>query len=64
MELVCVGADDPLLARFHAGIYLNAFADKQEPLDVWRRALRGELPYELMVRLAIERDAIAGGICC
>jgi len=30
---------------------------------VWQRALRGELAYELTVRLAIDGDEIAGGIC-
>lgn len=62
IELERVGADDPRLARFHAGIYMAAFAAQQEPLDVWERALRGELPYELTVRLAVEADAILGGI--
>ncbi len=52
-------ADDPRLARFHAGIYWDAFAAQHEPLAVWQRALRGELPYELRVRLVGE-DA---GIC-
>lgn len=56
-----VGADDPRLASFHRGIYLDAFAAQQEPLEVWRSALRGERPYQLTVRLAIE-DAILGGI--
>ena len=63
IELVDVGADDPRLARFHAGIYLGAFAAQQEPLEVWQRALRGELPYELTVRLALDDGAVAGGIC-
>lgn len=63
IELVCVGADDPRLAEFHRGIYMDAFADKLEPLDVWQRALRGELAYALTVRLAIENAAIVGGIC-
>jgi len=64
IKLVLAGADDARLARFHAGIYMDAFAAQQEPLDVWQRALRGELPYELTVRLAVDplRDAILGGI--
>jgi GNAT superfamily N-acetyltransferase len=62
IELVDVSADDPRLAAFHAGIYMDAFAAQQEPLAVWRRALRGELAYALTVRLAIEADAIVGGI--
>jgi GNAT superfamily N-acetyltransferase len=62
LELVDVGADDPRLGAFHAGIYMDAFAAQQEPLEVWRRALRCELPYQLTVRLAIDDGAIAGGI--
>lgn len=57
-----LGADDPRLAAFHAGVYWDAFAAQHEPLDVWRRALRGELPYELTVEVALDGDAIAGGI--
>ncbi len=52
-------ADDPRLARFHAGIYWDAFAAQHEPLDVWQRALRGELAYELRVQI-VDDDA---GIC-
>ncbi len=63
IELVRVGAGDPRLAAFHAGIYMDAFADKLEPLAVWQSALRGELPYQLTVRLAVDGDAIVGGIC-
>jgi GNAT superfamily N-acetyltransferase len=63
IELVCVGAGDPRLAEFHRGIYMDAFADKLEPLDVWQRALRGELAYQLTVRLAIDSGAVVGGIC-
>lgn len=62
IEHVDVGADDPRLAAFHAGIYLDAFAAQQEPLAVWQRALRGELPYALTVRLAVDDGAIVGGI--
>lgn len=50
-------ADDPRLARFHAGIYGDEFAGQHEPLDVWQRALRGELAYELRIRLL---DEVAG----
>lgn len=68
IELVDVAADDPRLAAFHAGIYLDAFAAQQEPLAVWQAALRGEKPYALTVRLALDPiaptpgEAIAGGI--
>jgi GNAT superfamily N-acetyltransferase len=66
IELASVGAGDPRLAEFHRGIYMDAFADKLEPIEIWQRALRGELAYELTVRLAVDRDrdgAIVGGIC-
>jgi GNAT superfamily N-acetyltransferase len=61
-DLVDVTADDPRLAAFHAGIYMDAFAAQQEPLAVWQSALRGERAYELTVRLALDGDAIIGGI--
>lgn len=51
-----------LLGAFYAGIYLDAFAAQREPLDVWQRALRGELPYRQTIRLALDGDRIAGGI--
>lgn len=51
-------ADDPRLARFHAGIYWDAFAAQHEPLAAWQRALRGEAPYELRVRLVGEDASI------
>lgn len=52
-------ATDAQLAAFHRGIYWDAFAAQHEPLEVWRRALRGELPYRLWVRLAGEDGGIA-----
>jgi hypothetical protein len=55
-------ADDALLEAFHRGIFWDAFALQHEPLDVWRAALRGELPYELRVRIARSHDEIVGGI--
>ena len=58
-----ISADDQQLAAFHAGIYWDAFAAQHEPLDVWQRARRGELPYTLHVRLALDDAGIAGGIC-
>lgn len=57
-----VTAGDPRLAEFHRGIYWDAFSTQHEPLAVWERALAGELPYTLHVRLALEGDTIAGGI--
>jgi GNAT superfamily N-acetyltransferase len=57
-----VTADDERLRTFYDSIYLAAFASQREPLDAWQRALRGERPYELTIRLAIDGDVIAGGI--
>ena len=62
MELVDIGADDPRLATFHRGIYWDAFANQYEPIEAWQRALRGDDAYRLNIRLAIDGDAIAGGI--
>ncbi len=62
MSFVDLTADDPRLAAFHAGIYWDAFAAQHEPLEVWRAALREELPYELTVRVAMASDRILGGI--
>lgn len=58
-----MAAEDPRLARFHRGIYWDAFADKHEPLAAWQAALRGDAAYRMTVRLALDGDAIAGGIC-
>jgi len=56
---------EPLLDRFHAGIYMTAFAAQHEPLDVWKKALwRPDAPYRMHVRLAVEGDEILGGITC
>ena len=55
-------AHERLLEAFHGGIYLDAFAAQREPLDVWRRALRGELPYRQTIRLALAGERIVGGI--
>lgn len=60
---VSPAADDPRLAAFHRGIYRDAFAAQHEPLAVWQAALRGELPYRMIVRLALAGEDIAGGIC-
>lgn len=55
---------EPLLERFHGGLYLGAFAAQAEPLEVWRSALWSEqAPYRLTVQLAVEGDRILGGIC-
>lgn len=52
-----------MLAEFHGGIYWDAFALQHEPLAAWRRALAGDAPYELTVRLVREGRALIGGIC-
>ena len=57
-----VDADSELLETFYGSIYLDAFATQREPIDAWRRALRGERPYELTIVVACDGDAIAGGI--
>src|SRR5262249_55439402 len=54
--------DAELLARYHAGIYWDEFAARQEPLAVWERALWGEVDYELTIRLAVDGDDLLGGI--
>ena len=60
MTLVDLEGADPRLARFHAGIYWDAFAAQHEPLDAWRRAIASGL---LTVQLALEGEVIQGGIC-
>ncbi len=60
--MILVDADDDQLVAFHRGIYWDAFAAQHEPLSVWQAARRGELPYQLVVRLALDDDGIAGGI--
>jgi len=64
LELVTIGgpADEPLLDAFHAGVYLDAFAHQREPVEAWKRALWGDAPVELTVRIARRGGAIAGGI--
>src|SRR5829696_3956917 len=55
-------AHERLLDAFYRGIYLDAFAAQREPLEVWKRALRGELPYRQTIRLALDGDRIVAGI--
>jgi GNAT superfamily N-acetyltransferase len=64
VDLVDLAADDPRLIAFHSGIYWDAFAAQHEPVEAWQRALRGELPHRMTVRLALDDDgdAILGGI--
>jgi GNAT superfamily N-acetyltransferase len=55
---------EPLLERFHGGLYLGAFAAQAEPLEVWKSALwSAEAPYRMNVQLAMgDGGAILGGI--
>lgn len=55
---------EPLLERFHGGLYLGAFAAQAEPLEVWKWALwSDEAPYRMTVQLAVdEGGGILGGI--
>jgi GNAT superfamily N-acetyltransferase len=55
LEIVTITShdDEALLDEFHGGIYWDDFADQQEPLDVWKRALwSGASPYKLTIRIA------------
>jgi GNAT superfamily N-acetyltransferase len=61
--------DEGLLDEFHGGIYWDDFAEQQEPVAVWKRALwGGTSPYELTIRIAGRalrdraRREIMGGI--
>src|SRR5688572_32758917 len=55
-------AHEPLLDAFYRGIYRAAFEHQREPLDVWKRALRGELPYRQTIRLALDGGEVVAGI--
>jgi GNAT superfamily N-acetyltransferase len=55
LEIVTIANhdDEALLDEFHSGIYWDAFAEQQEPVAVWKRALwGGACPYELTIRIA------------
>jgi GNAT superfamily N-acetyltransferase len=55
LEIVAISNhdDEPLLDEFHSGIYWDAFAEQQEPVAIWKRALwGGACPYELTIRIA------------
>lgn len=71
LEIITVTShdDEGLLDEFHGGVYWDAFAEQQEPVAVWKRALwGGAAPYELTIRIAGRalrdraRRAICGGI--
>lgn len=70
-EIVTIAShdDEALLDAFHSGIYWDAFADQQEPVEVWKRALwGGPAAYRLTIRIAgrdlrdPRRREIIGGI--
>src|SRR5262249_59958092 len=69
LEIVTIEShdDEALLDEFHSGIYWDEFAEQQEPVAVWKRALwGGAAPYELTIRIAgralrDRRSRIAGG---
>jgi GNAT superfamily N-acetyltransferase len=60
--------DEHLLDEFHGGIYWDAFAEQQEPVEVWKRALwGGQAPYQLTIRIAgyalrdrVRREIVGG----
>jgi GNAT superfamily N-acetyltransferase len=55
-------AHERLLEEFYRGLYWDAFAAQREPLEVWQRALRRELPYRQTIQLALDGDQLVGGI--
>lgn len=54
--------DEELLQRFYRELYLPEFETQREPIEAWQRALAGDEPYQLFVRVVVERDEILGGI--
>lgn len=55
IEIVAITShdDEPLLDEFHSGIYWDDFADQQEPVEIWKRALwGGASSYQLTIRVA------------
>jgi GNAT superfamily N-acetyltransferase len=53
-----VAPDRELLARFHTGVYMDAFAAHREPLESWL----SPAGYIFHARVAVDGDAILGGI--
>lgn len=71
VEIVTITShdDEGLLDEFHGGIYWDEFAEQQEPVEIWKRALwSGAAPYQLTIRIAGRclrdraRREILGGI--
>ena len=55
LEMVTIAShdDEALLDDFHSGIYWDDFADQQEPVAIWKRALWGGVSsYDLTIRIA------------
>jgi GNAT superfamily N-acetyltransferase len=55
IEIITIAShdDEGLLDEFHGGVYWEAFAEQQEPVAIWKRALwGGAAPYELTIRVA------------
>jgi GNAT superfamily N-acetyltransferase len=55
LEVVTIAThdDEALLDEFHSGIYWDDFADQQEPIAIWKRALwGGASTYDLTIRIA------------
>lgn len=53
-----VAPDPELLAQFHAGIYLEAFAAHREPLEAWL----SPVGYRFHARVALDGSTLLGGI--
>ena len=62
VTLIATPAHERLLEAFYRGLYWDAFEALREPLEVWQRALRGELPYRQMIQLALAGERIIAGI--
>jgi GNAT superfamily N-acetyltransferase len=71
LEIITIRSheDEGLLDEFHTGVYWDAFAEQQEPVEVWKRALWGGMAaYDLTIRIAGHalrdraRREILGGI--
>jgi len=55
-------AHERLLEEFYRGLYWEAFSAQPEPLEVWKRGLRGELPYRQTIQLVLDGDHIVAGL--
>ena len=51
-----------LVERFYREVYLPEFAAHREPLEAWQRALAGEAPYRMRLRIEVDGDQIQGGL--